>query len=120
MKNLPLTDEWFHGAVSLEHREEGIKPWRIPYRDYGLYPPDGIDGKAEICSGIRLRLATGSKALALSFSPLAEAAALDCLIGGVLFQKLRLAAGGTEALFTGLPPGMKSWKSICRRIPALH
>ncbi|OMF33171.1 SGNH/GDSL hydrolase family protein [Paenibacillus sp. FSL H8-0259] len=107
MKNLPLTDEWFHGAVSLEHREEGIKPWRIPYRDYELYPPDGIDGKAEICSGIRLRLATGSKALALSFSPLAEAAALDCLIGGVLFQKLRLAAGGTEALFTGLPPGMK-------------
>ncbi|NQX49662.1 GDSL family lipase [Paenibacillus tritici] len=107
MKSLPLTDEWFHGAVSLEHRGEGIKPWRIPYRDYELYPPDGIGGKAEICSGIRLRLATGSKALALSFSPLAEAAALDCLSGGVLHQTLRLAAGGTEALFTGLPPGRK-------------
>lgn len=76
MKSLPLTDECFHGAVSLEHREEVIKPWRIPYRDYELYPPDGIDGKAEICSGIRLRLATGSRTLALSFSPLAEVAAL--------------------------------------------
>ncbi|WNS46732.1 SGNH/GDSL hydrolase family protein [Paenibacillus sp. MMS20-IR301] len=107
MKNLPLTEEWFHGAVSLEHREEGIKPWRIPYRDYDLYPPDGIGGKAEICSGVRLRLATDSKAVALSFEPLPEAAALDCLLDGQLFQTLRLAGGDREARFTELPPGRK-------------
>lgn len=107
MKNLPLTDEWFHGAVSLEHREDGIKPWRIPYREYDLYPPDGIGGKAEICSGVRLRLTTDSEAVALSFGPLAEGAALDCLVGGQLFQTLRLAGGDREARFTGLPPGRK-------------
>ncbi|WP_405109070.1 SGNH/GDSL hydrolase family protein [Paenibacillus sp. FSL K6-1217] len=107
MRNLPLLEEWFHGAVSLEHRQEGIKPWRIPFRDYDLYPPDGIGGKAEICSGIRLRLATASRTVALSFGPLADAAAFDCMAGGRLFQTLRLAAGDTEALFTGLPPGRK-------------
>ncbi|MEC0310949.1 SGNH/GDSL hydrolase family protein [Paenibacillus lautus] len=107
MKQLPLTDEWFHGAVSLEHREEGIKPWRIPYMDYELYPPAGIDGKAEICAGVRLRLRTDSTEVAVSFAPLADAAAMDCVAGGELCQTLSLAVGATEALFSGLEDGIK-------------
>lgn len=102
MKQLPLTDEWFHGAVSLEHREEGIKPWRIPYMDYELYPPAGIDGKAEICAGIRLRLRTDSTEVAVSFAPLADNAAMDCVAGGELCETISLPAGATEALFSGL------------------
>lgn len=107
LRRLPLQEEWFHGAVSLEHRQEGIKPWRIPFRDYDLYPPDGIGGKAEICSGIRLRLATDSGTLLLSFEPLAEDSSLDCVADGRLVQTLRLAAGAEEARFTGLAPGVK-------------
>lgn len=107
VRSLPLLEEWFHGAVSLEHRQEGIKPWRIPFRDYDLYPPDGIGGKAEICSGIRLRLSTSSSTFALWFEPLAEDASLDCLADGRLVQTLRLAAQSAEARFTGLPPGVK-------------
>ncbi|MEK5467084.1 SGNH/GDSL hydrolase family protein [Paenibacillus sp. FSL R7-0210] len=107
VRSLPLLEDWFHGAVSLEHRQEGIKPWRIPFRDYDLYPPDGIGGKAEICSGIRLRLTTDSGVLLLWFEPLAEEASLDCVADGRLVQTLRLAAGAGEARFTGLPPGVK-------------
>lgn len=107
MKQLPLTDEWFHGAVSLEHREDGIKPWRIPYMDYELYPPAGIDGKAEICAGIRLRLRTDSTEVAVSFAPLADNAAMDCVAGGELCEKISLPAGATEALFSGLGNGTK-------------
>ncbi|MFM9282001.1 SGNH/GDSL hydrolase family protein [Paenibacillus jiagnxiensis] len=107
MKQLPLTDEWFHGAVSLERREEGIKPWRIPYMDYELYPPAGIEGKAEICAGVRLRLRTDSKEAAVSFAPLADAAAMDCVAGGELRQTLSLPAGATEALFSELQGGIK-------------
>lgn len=107
MKNLPLQEEWFHGAVSLEHRQVGIKPWRIPFRDHDLYPPDGIGGKAEICSGVRLRLTTDSGTFVLWFEPLAEDASLDCVADGRLVQTLRLAAGAMEARFTGLAPGMK-------------
>ena len=108
MKRLPLTDEWFHGAVSLEHREEGIKPWRIPYRDYELYPPEGIEGKAEICAGIRLRLRTDSTELEVSFEPLADAAAMDCMVEGELYRTLHLPALATNALFSGLPGGVKA------------
>ena len=107
MKLLPLRDEWFHGAVSLEHRDGGIKPWRIPYRDYELYPPAGIDGKAEICSGIRLRMHTNATEAAIGFTPLTDAAAVDCLVDGALVQTLRLPGGATEALFGGLPGGDK-------------
>ncbi|MEK3795163.1 SGNH/GDSL hydrolase family protein [Paenibacillus sp. FSL R7-0204] len=107
VKHLLLQEAWFHGAVSLEHRQEGIKPWRIPFRDYDLYPPEGIGGKAEICSGIRLRLASGSETLLLWFEPLAEDTSLDCVADGRLVQTLRLAAGAAEARFTGLAPGVK-------------
>lgn len=107
LRHLPVQEAWFHGAVSLEQRQEGIKPWRIPFRDYDLYPPDGIGGKAEICSGIRLRLSTGSETLLLRFEPLAEDASLDCVADGSLVQTLRLAAEAGEACFTGLPPGVK-------------
>ncbi|MFC4302513.1 SGNH/GDSL hydrolase family protein [Cohnella boryungensis] len=107
MKSLPLTEVWFHGAVSLQRLEEGIKPWRIPYTDYELYPPEGIEGKAEICAGVRLRLRTDSTEASVSFAPLADAAAMDCVAEGELRQTLRLPSGATEALFSGLEGGSK-------------
>ncbi|UQZ35634.1 GDSL family lipase [Paenibacillus sp. PK3_47] len=107
MRPLDLTDEWFHGAVSLEHRKEGIKPWRIPFADYDLFPPGGIGGKAEICSGVRLGFFTDSAELFISFAPLAEAAVMDSMVDGVLFQSLRLPAGETRADFRELPAGVK-------------
>jgi hypothetical protein len=107
VKSLPLTEEWFHGAVSLQRLKEGIKPWRIPYTDYELYPPEGIEGKAEICAGVRLRLRTDATEAAISFAPLADAAAMDCVAGGELRQTLSLPAGATEALFSGLEGGSK-------------
>ncbi|OZS77417.1 GDSL family lipase, partial [Tetzosporium hominis] len=91
----------------LEHGEDGIKPWRIPYMDYELYPPGGIDGKAEICAGVRLRLRTDSTEVAVSFAPLADAAAMDCVVEGRLCQTLSLSGGATEALFSGLKDGIK-------------
>lgn len=108
VKPITLTDEWFHGAVSLEHLEHGIKPWRIPYQDYDLYPPEGIEGKAEICAGVRLRLYTNATAIQVSFAPLHEAIALDCLVGGVTAQTLHLSVGVTDALFDkGISRGYK-------------
>lgn len=107
MKQLPLTDKWFHGAVSLEQREDGIKPWRIPFMDYSLYPPEGIEGKAEICAGVRLRLRTDSTKIAVSFAPLATAASLDCVADGQLYETLSLPVGATTALFSGLEEGIK-------------
>jgi hypothetical protein len=107
LRTLPLSGEWFSGAVSLQLTDSGIKPWRIPYQDYGLYTPDGIDGKAAICAGVRLRLTTDSLLLALPFSPLEEAAVIDCVTEGRLYS-VSLIQGAAEAVFRDLPEGMKT------------
>lgn len=107
LKNLPLKDEWFHGAVSLERKPEGIKPWRIPYADYELFPPDGIGTKAEICAGVRLRFNTDSSVICVGFTPLADEATLDCLCDGLLQVRLKLSRGSMEARFQGLQRGPK-------------
>ncbi|WP_232729845.1 SGNH/GDSL hydrolase family protein [Paenibacillus phocaensis] len=105
LKDLPLNDEWFHGAVSLERNSEGIKPWRIPYADYELFPPDGIGTKAEICAGVRLRFNTDSSVICLGFTPLEDDATLDCLCEGRLQVRLKLSRGAVEARFQGIPRG---------------
>ncbi|MCY9670462.1 hypothetical protein M5X11_37145 [Paenibacillus alginolyticus] len=107
MKNILLTDDLFRGAVSLEHTSEGIKLWRIPYQDYDLYPPNGIDNKAAICAGIRLSFHTDATAVVVKFSPMAEAARLDCLVNGELFAATGITAGDTEVAFSALDQGPK-------------
>lgn len=106
MRSTPLTDAFIHGAVSLEPKEEGIKPWRIPYRDYDLYPPDGIGMKAEICAGVRLRLRTESSIVTVVFAPLDGEALFDCLVNGNLLITATVCQGETEATFTSLPDGV--------------
>ncbi|OMF27610.1 GDSL family lipase [Paenibacillus sp. FSL H8-0548] len=107
MKHVQLSEEWIHGAVSLERRGSGLKPWRIPYADYELYPPDGIGGKAEICAGIRLRFQTDSLFITLKFEPLTEGARIDCMADGNFVGTADLAAGEMEAAWTDLPSGRK-------------
>lgn len=103
MKRLPLSAEWFEGAVSIERLKEGWKPWRIPYADYELYPPDGIGGKAEIAAGVRLRFRTDSSSIAMLFEPLPEAARIDCLANDRLAGSVQLEEGAASAEWRGLP-----------------
>lgn len=107
MRNLPLKEEWFYGAVSLQFTEEGIKPWRIPYEKIDLFPPNGVDTKAAICAGVRLRLSTNSSVFKLTFTPLEEDVSLDGIVDGQLHSTLKLLQGETEAVFSGLPNVMK-------------
>jgi hypothetical protein len=107
VKKHPVTEDLFAGAVSLEHKDGGIKPWRIPYQDYELYPPNGIEAKAAICAGVRLRLSTDSTVVVLGFAPLEENTRLDCRVDGSLNATVELCQGDTEAAFTGLPEGIK-------------
>ncbi|WP_373230042.1 SGNH/GDSL hydrolase family protein [Cohnella sp.] len=101
-----MIDDFFYGAVSLEHTNGGIKPWRIPYRDLALFPPNGIDTKAEICAGVRLRLRTDSTAVVVMFAPLEKSARMDCTVDGALHSTVELGQGDTEACFTPLPGEM--------------
>lgn len=106
MRSVQLTDDFFHGAVSLEWKEDGVKPWRLPYKDYELFPPDGIGKKAEICAGVRLRLRTDSDIVILVFTPLEEDARMDCLVNGDHVLMAEVGQGKTEATFAMLPEGL--------------
>lgn len=84
MKRIEPTDEWFQGAISLEKHAEGIRPWRIPHQQRGLYVHEDMLTAARRCSGVRLRFRSATTRIRLDFAPLEEEIALDCVIDGEL------------------------------------
>jgi hypothetical protein len=117
MHSIELTDELFQGHIELQREDGWIKPWRLPYAQRALFPsPDeGLLGRAENTSGVRLRLETASTKLSLGFLPLpmSEPAAgragfhFDLTIDGDLIHSVCVEPGGTEAQFNDLPAGSK-------------
>ncbi|MDF2838157.1 MAG: lipolytic protein family, partial [Paenibacillus sp.] len=107
MKIIP-TEEWFAGAVSVERREDGVKPWRIRHQEYELFPPNGIDGQAGICAGMRLQFSTDSGAITLRFQPVDLDLRIDCVVDGQLFGTVDLPVGTELADWSGLPAGYKN------------
>lgn len=113
MNKVDLSAAFFRGAVSLEQRKDGVKPWRIPYQDFDLFPPNGIDSKAEICAGVRVCFQTDSSVVKLDFTPTAGESRLDCLVNGRLSASSVVETGGTEVTFR-LDAG---WKEIELYLP---
>ena len=107
MRNVPLQDELFRGAVSLERGDGWAKPWRLPFADLALYPPNGIGGTAERAAGVRLGLVSDTRALAVSILPSEGDTQLDCVVDGELLATRTVASGVGRALFEDLPPGSK-------------
>jgi len=113
----PLADQFFQGHIELERGDGWLKPWRLPHRCRALFPsPDeGLLGRAETTSGVRLRLATEARHLRLHFQPLSteapamERAAfhLDLTIEGELLCSVAVPPGGDRADFENLPAGDK-------------
>lgn len=114
LKEVIIAEELFFGAVSLERTDTGIKPWRIPYKDYDLFPPSGINNKAEICAGVRLCFRTNSQVILLKFDAPQDKAQIDCVVDGQLHIAAELNAGDVEAVFSDLAPG---WKEIIIYLP---
>jgi hypothetical protein len=107
MKSILLNESLFRGAISVERTKAGFKPWRIPYEDYELFPPHGINGKAADAAGVRLELISSTASVKVEVSPSDKATAMDCVVNGELVSTCRLAEGETEALFGDLPLGEK-------------
>ncbi|GIP40351.1 lipase [Paenibacillus sp. J31TS4] len=102
LREVAIHPELFHGAISLEPSANGYKPWRIPYRELPLFPPNGISGKAEVPAGVRLRFRTVSTRIELKVEPHGEQRLFDC-VAGETFVTVVLPAGETTVLFEGLP-----------------
>ena len=98
------------GALSCESGAGWVKPWRIPHSDQDLYAPgdNGLAGRAEMPSGVRLRFVTDAQSLTCLTEPLAEDGNFDLYADDQLVATADYVAGQTEVRFDGLPEGDKT------------
>ena len=71
MKQISVEDAFFEGAVSVEHGDSWVRPWRLPCERRDLYvsPEDSLVGRAMESSGVRLRFETDATRIQLNFLP---------------------------------------------------
>ncbi|HHW10009.1 MAG TPA: GDSL family lipase [Firmicutes bacterium] len=100
----PITsfENLFQGAVSLERTAGGIKPWRIPYEDVVLYPPDGISGKGQIANCVRLSFRSEATEVRVRTVAPDPQMLMDVVIDNELFATAHPDADGWFT-FSGLP-----------------
>ena len=113
------------GTLSLKEGPGWVKPWRIPHGDLDLYSPgeSGLAGRAEMPSGVRVRLATDAEELVVGCEPLAEDGRFDLCVGGQIVATASYAAGATGVRFESLPAGEKSveiWLSPAMPVAVRH
>jgi GDSL-like lipase/acylhydrolase family protein/salicyl acyltransferaes SsfX3-like protein len=110
MKTIQLTDDFFEGAVSVEHIGNGLKPWRVDYRLRDLFPsPDeALLGRMECTSGVRLRFSTDSSKIILNVPQIEEGTrTFDLVIDNQLLHTVELDSECTSASFDNIPTGEK-------------
>lgn len=103
MQTITITQSLFQGAISLEEVDGGIKPWRIPYREFALFPPNGINGTAQLSAGVRLRFASDTTSVRLEIAPVDVLVEADLVIGDELIATCSLNPGDTAFVFEQLP-----------------
>ena len=117
MQSVPLSPAFFEGALSVEEGDGWLKPWRLPHPQHHLFPSpeNGLLARAEMASCVRLRFATDSSRLALTFLPLGEVPPacerdlfhLDATVEGEIVASAAVAPAGERADFGLLPSGRK-------------
>ncbi len=109
METVQLTDDFFEGAVSVEHIGNCLKPWRVDHTIRDLYPsPDNcLLGTMECSSGIRLRFSTDSNTLVLKVALCGEGRKFDLVIENELLQTIELPPESSDVVFGNIPDGEK-------------
>lgn len=107
MQSIDLNRSLFQGAVSLEPVGDGLKPWRIPYKEYVLFPPNGINKTAEISAGVRLTFASDTTTVQVEIAPAEAAVQLDLVCGDAPIMTRAVEPGATTVTFDGLAGGTK-------------
>lgn len=104
MNVITMNEALFHGAVSVEITKDGARPWRIPYRESALFPPDGIGGEAKVPAGVRVSFWSDSTSVQVGFAETENPLSFDCLIDGQ-FHSTRTAEPGDSVVTWSTLPG---------------
>ena len=96
----------WQGAISLQHTDGWVMPWRIPHEDRGLFPPDALQERAAMPAGVRISFHSNTSTVAGQVESYPEAALLDLCCDGQFHGSVELA-GQESFVFQDLPPGEK-------------
>jgi len=88
----------FEGAVSVEHRDGTVSPWRVPVGQKRLYPflTEGNPPVAAAASGVRLTFRTGAVRIGLDLVEVRPGQKLDVFVDGAFSETVILAADQAE------------------------
>ena len=97
----------WQGAISCHSTEEWTQPWRLPYDDLALFPPDALRERAAMAAGVRISFHSNTTSLSGRIERAdEEASPIDLLCDGRLHASLALA-GRDSFEFRDLPAGEK-------------
>lgn len=97
------------GTVSVQETAEGVTPWRIPYEQVRLFPPDpGIEGTGHMAAGVRIRFRSDTRRVNLTVAAMETRRGFDLVADGALVETAWLEAGHEEVAFHGLSNGEKT------------
>ena len=118
MQDVPVTPALFEGAISVEAGPGWHKPWRLPHERLHLFPsPDGgLRLRAEMASGVRLRFASSTRNVLVTFLPLPpvmpaclrDVYRFDVTVNGQRVGTGEARAGDEQVPIAGLPAGEKA------------
>jgi hypothetical protein len=110
-KLIRIDESMFEGAVSCEVGDEWLRPWRLPFSQLSLFPPEeGIQARAIMAAGVRLRFATDSSTLALLVVPQNGPRRFDLTVDGEILRTITAEAQSEAVEFGDLPPGERVYE----------
>ena len=110
-KFIRIDESMFQGAISCEAGDGWLRPWRLPFPRLSLFPPeDGIQARAIMAAGVRLRFATDSSTLAMAMVPQDGGRTFDLTADGEILQTVTVDGKADTAEFSDLTPGERVYE----------
>ena len=96
----------WQGAISFEQTDLWTMPWRIPFDDRALYPPDALRERASMPAGVRISFRSDTQTVTGYVEPNGEPGGIDLYCDGE-FQGACDLADQSRFQFQTLPEGEK-------------
>ena len=94
----------WQGAISFHDTDQWRMPWRIPYEDRALFPPDALRERAAMPAGVRISFRSDTESVRGNMVPAGESSPIDLYCDGQFHGSAALE-GQVGFEFTGLPGG---------------
>ena len=96
----------WQGTISFNDTKNWRMPWRIPYKQLALFPPDALRERAAMPAGVRISCYSDTEFIEGLVEPSEEASSIDLYCDGEFSGSVEYA-GQNSFRFDSLPAGEK-------------